>query len=247
MIKIRKDLTGQKFGRLTVIGRAPDYVQSNGRARSMWYCKCDCGNKKITAYDTTNLTTGHTKSCGCYEKEQTSKVQLKRAQARIKQPIVVGDMAICYTAKGEEFYIDSCNLDKISGHNWWITKQGYVTGYVNDRLTLLHRFLTNCDEEHLVDHKNHITWDDRLSNLRICSESENHYNKSMQSNNTSGTVGVSFDKRSGKWRAHISADGKRIELGLYENYDDAVVVRSVAEDKYHKEFSYNNSMKGGVA
>ncbi len=247
MIKVRKDLTGQKFGRLTVIERAPDYVQENGRARSMWYCKCDCGNPKITAYDTTNLTTGHTKSCGCYQVDQNSKAQLKRAQARIKPPIIVGDMAICYTAKGEEFYIDSFNLDRVSGHNWWITKKGYVEGVVCGKNTMLHRYLTNCDDEHLIDHKNHITWDDRLSNLRVCSESENRYNSSMQSNNTSGTIGVSWEKRDKKWRAYISADNKRIELGKFINYEDAVNARQIAEEKYHKEFSYANSMKGGVA
>ena len=59
------DLTGQKFGKLTVIGR--DY--SNKKA-TMWLCLCDCGTKKIV--NGYNLKRGLTKSCGCLQKEVTS-------------------------------------------------------------------------------------------------------------------------------------------------------------------------------
>ena len=40
-----KDMTNMRFERLTVIERAPDRVQENGRRRVMWHCKCDCGNE----------------------------------------------------------------------------------------------------------------------------------------------------------------------------------------------------------
>ena len=58
-----KDLTGQKFNRLTVLYRNGS---SGGKAR--WRCKCDCGNEKdvIGQY----LRNGHTKSCGCLQKEK---------------------------------------------------------------------------------------------------------------------------------------------------------------------------------
>lgn len=57
------DLTGQKFGKLTVIKRAGStkYHCAN------WECLCDCGNKKIISGN--SLTTGKTKSCGCICKE----------------------------------------------------------------------------------------------------------------------------------------------------------------------------------
>lgn len=54
-----EDLTGQKFGMLTVIGRAPN-KSNNVR----WNCICDCGNETIQS--TSHLTSGHTKSCGCF-------------------------------------------------------------------------------------------------------------------------------------------------------------------------------------
>ena len=62
-----KDLTGQKFNKLTVLG--PGKRNSNGQIQ--WECKCDCGN--IVLVTTTYLKSGHTKSCGCFNKEQASK------------------------------------------------------------------------------------------------------------------------------------------------------------------------------
>ena len=57
-----QDLTGQKFNRLTVV----KYL-----SKSKWLCKCDCGNETIVL--TGHLKSGHTKSCGCYRKENTKK------------------------------------------------------------------------------------------------------------------------------------------------------------------------------
>lgn len=48
-------------------------------------------------------------------------------------------------------------------------------------------------------------------------------------------------KKIGKWRARITVDKHTIELGNYDNFDDAVKARKEAEEKYFKEWSYNNS------
>lgn len=58
------DLTGQQFGQLKVLGRAPDYVSSNGRRKIMWHCACDCGNENVVVRGD-DLRSGHTKTCGC--------------------------------------------------------------------------------------------------------------------------------------------------------------------------------------
>ena len=62
----QKDLTGQKFGRLTVLRLVPN--PSVGPRATIWECKCDCGNiRYLEGYD---LRSGNTTSCGCYQKEQ---------------------------------------------------------------------------------------------------------------------------------------------------------------------------------
>ena len=61
-----EDLTGKKFGRLTVMSRA-----KNCKNYAMWNCRCDCGNE--IAVRTSSLKSGHTKSCGCYHRDVVSK------------------------------------------------------------------------------------------------------------------------------------------------------------------------------
>ena len=63
----RIDLTGQKFGRLTVV----DFYGSDKRRESIWRCQCECGN--ITNVLSSNLRKGYTKSCGCLQKEKAGK------------------------------------------------------------------------------------------------------------------------------------------------------------------------------
>lgn len=67
-----RDLTGQKFGRLTVLHR--DTTKPKGHGKPVyWVCQCECGNiKSIYAH---NLTMGKTQSCGCLRKEQLSKLR----------------------------------------------------------------------------------------------------------------------------------------------------------------------------
>lgn len=58
------DLTGQRFGRLTVIEKVPP---KTGSTNARWRCKCDCGNE--TTVLSTTLRRGESTSCGCYRKE----------------------------------------------------------------------------------------------------------------------------------------------------------------------------------
>ena len=68
-----KDLTGQRFGRLTVLERGEDYISPNSKNKKVkWRCKCDCGN--IIEVEATSLKSGATQSCGCLHNELNSKL-----------------------------------------------------------------------------------------------------------------------------------------------------------------------------
>ena len=58
-----KDITGQKFGRLTAI----KYLHNTEANKAVWLCKCDCGN--FVEVVGSNLRSGMTNSCGCYKKD----------------------------------------------------------------------------------------------------------------------------------------------------------------------------------
>lgn len=75
------DLTGKRFGKLTVISRCKDYTSPKGKTYVQWLCQCDCGNK--TKVTTSNLK-GHTKSCGCLNRENTIKRNLTHNLSKIR-------------------------------------------------------------------------------------------------------------------------------------------------------------------
>ncbi len=77
---MKLDLTGQRFGRLTVIEERP----ATTKYKIEWLCKCDCGNYKIVK--TTNLRRGATKSCGCLHDETVkNQAQMYPKDVRIKR------------------------------------------------------------------------------------------------------------------------------------------------------------------
>ena len=114
MINISKlrDLTGQQFGRLTVIKRVEDKVQENGRRRVQWLCQCNCENQTMIVVRGENLKNGSTKSCGCLAKEVRSKIHKKYNQYDLS-----GEYGIGWTSNtNEEFYFDLEDYNKIKNY-----------------------------------------------------------------------------------------------------------------------------------
>ncbi len=68
-------------------------------------------------------------------------------------------------------------------------------------------------------------------------------NHKLFKNNTSGTSGVVWLKKSNLWRSRIEINNKSITLGYYKNKEDAIKARKEAEEKYFGEHSYDNSQK----
>ena len=97
-------------------------------------------------------------------------------------------------------------------------------------------FIQNPENKRCVDHINHDRTNNHILNLRWATHTENSQNISIKSNNTSGTTGVSFYKKTQKWLAHIQADGRNIHLGLFVRIEDAIVARQNAEIYHFGEF-----------
>ena len=95
-----KDHTGERFGRLTVISRADDYIAPNGSKHVCWLCLCDCGNK--TVVDVTQLVGGHTKSCGCLRDETKSNLRHGGRYDRL-YGVLHNMIDRCYNSKGSTF------------------------------------------------------------------------------------------------------------------------------------------------
>ena len=239
MVKVKKDLTGQKFGRLTVIEQVDDYISPKGQHQSQWLCECDCADKTKLVVRGYSLITRGTLSCGCLFKEQCVRNEKNNKKYNVYD--LTGDYGIGYTSKGENFYFDLEDYDKIKNYCWCVDSQGYIkSGNI-----FLHRIIMNSPSVRFdIDHKHgkNTRHDNRKSNLRIATRNQNSMNKERQSNNISGVTGVSYDKSRNKWIARLIFEGK-CHSKRFINFEDAVAQRKEWENTYFGEFSYDNSMR----
>lgn len=237
MVKAKNDLTGQKFGKLTVLYQTDDYVNPQGKHRSRWHCICDCDNEvDVTG---SHLTRGNCISCGCYRGQQIG-IKSKRYNSYK----ILNNITIIYTNKDEEILVDTesfNNIPKIQEICWCINNAGYVVGRDcdNGRNVFLHDIIMqpNFENGEIVDHICGKRFDNRTSELRIASRTQNNQNKRIRSNNTSGVTGVSWSNNRSKWYAQITINGKTKSLGSYKDLKDAIKARLIAEKEYFGDFA----------
>lgn len=154
-----------------------------------------------------------------------------------------GDYGIGYTNNNQEFYFDLEDYDKIKSYCWFKSGRGYIeSNMINKQgariLIKLHRFVMNVEtREIIIDHINRNKVDCRKQNLRKYNQNKNSKNTSLSKNNTSGIIGVSWEKSRQKWKAQIKVNYKAMSLGRYDDKEEAIKARLEAEQKYFGEFS----------
>ncbi len=234
------EIIGKRFGRLIVLDKIKACKETNYRTK--YLCQCDCGNKIFS--ESYKLKSLHTTSCGCYRSETIAERNKKSNTYDLS-----GEYGIGYTSKGEEFYFDLEDYDLIKNYCWHKDGDGYICTTVNKQKIYLHRLILNLDKysKIFVDHRFHNAFDNRKNNLRKCTNTQNVRNSKIQKNNTSGVTGVYWDNNHQGWHSFIHVNNKKISLGVHKDFDYAVKLRKDAEDKYFKDFSYDNSMNGGVS
>lgn len=152
------------------------------------------------------------------------------------------------------------SYDEQTGQFTWLRTigKGYVgavagtphaKGYVNIRIKgvnyLAHRlawlFVHGETPNTQIDHINGDKSDNRISNLRLATNTQNHANRGAQRNSTSGIKGVYWFKPQQKWKAQIQVNGKAIVIGYFANKADAIAARREAERKYQGEFAHEGA------
>ena len=110
----------------------------------------------------------------------------------------------------------------------WRDTHGYAASFITVEAkkthVSMHRLITSCPDGEVVDHINRCKCDNRVENLRTCSQAENNRNITKRKDNTSGATGVRCVSEHGReyWMARINDDdgkkiSKRFNIQMYGN------------------------------
>ncbi len=119
----------------------------------------------------------------------------------------------------------------------YLTSQGYIMIQIAHRAYKAHRlvflYMVGSFPINDTDHINGIKSDNRWSNLRDVTASVNVHNRSKPpTNNNTGVTGVSWSEHHRRWNVRIMVKKRRLSLGYFKNFDDAVKARKDAEIRF---------------
>jgi hypothetical protein len=240
------DLTGQKFGKLTVLGL--DRMEK----RSYWKCICDCGTEKIVPVH--RLKNGETKSCGCLH------VTADLTGRRFGSWTVLG---FSVYMKGQNYWKCTCDCGNEAVVRASNLKDGSstacashnITGKTFGYLTVLRKsnkktprgtyWVCECIcGNNTTVRTTHLT--DGHTRSGGCLHNKENYvdgtciplirSKKIWGSNSSGVRGVCWVRRDKSWDARIWFKGKCYHLGQHKNIKDAASIRKQAEERLFGEF-----------
>lgn len=140
--------------------------------------------------------------------------------------------------------VDDDDFLKISQFKWCYVSYG-KTGYArrmdkNGKTIRMHHMILPFNSGFMVDHINMNGLDNRKSNLRLVTKSQNMMNGGVRKNSTSGYKGVCWNKRFNYWVVNIWKDYKQIHIGSFHNKKEAAKAYNEAAKKYHGEYARLN-------
>lgn len=162
---------------------------------------------------------------------------------RVIRPIrIEGDIAYVTLTRGYVATIDAADVHLVEGCNWCVTKtkaRRYAMRgtEINGKLVrfLMHRVILDVPVGIYVDHREGIGLDNRRSNLRTATPSQNNANAAKRVSNKSGFKGVVL--KHGRYRAQLTIDGHWKNLGQFSTPEEAHEAYWVAAQKFHGEFA----------
>lgn len=154
--------------------------------------------------------------------------------------------------RGKVAIIDSDDLERVSLHKWHTHRgtAGYfyactftaTTNGTRQRI-LLHRYINATPDQYETDHINGDTLDNRKSNLRTATRSQNQHNSKLRKDNKSGYKGVGWHKATMKWRVRINKDGENVFTAYFDDIKDAARAYNTEAFALFGEFAKLNKIK----
>lgn len=215
------DLTGQVFGRLTVLRRAT--ADDRGRPKDAvrhYLCRCSCGREKIV--DGYNLRKGLSTSCGC------KSADTKRGTHIGKHKDIAGQRFGLLTALSfvrRDTWRFACDCGRIvEARTSYVAEQLHKSVTPSCGCLFRASAAKRMTEHHLQDVRGGVS----LSHARRTMAGQ------IRSSNTSGCTGVRVRHNAGgdTYSARIEFGGHSVHLGTFATFDEAVAARKAAEEKY---------------
>lgn len=130
-------------------------------------------------------------------------------------------------SKGKETVVDDEDYDSLNEYSWFSNESGanpyaYRTPWIKGQnksgsVPMHHQILGCIGEGREVDHINGNSLDNRKSNLRYVTRSQNNWNQKGQEGCSSKYKGVAWNKRRGYWEAYIQIENQKCHLGVYQS------------------------------
>lgn len=211
------DLTGERYGRLTVIREAEMMRYPSGIPNRTWECQCDCGN--VIICNTGRLKSGNTKSCGCLRKEIAAKKNYKHGNSKTKLYRIWAEMkgrCLCKTNKAYKNYggrgITVCDewKEDFTAFKTWALSHGYREGLTIERI--------ENDGNYCPDNCKWIPKSEQPKNRRNC-----HY--------------ITFNgetKTLSEWSRELHIDRECVRNKEKELGDGALAIEAILNSPRHK-------------
>ncbi len=199
---------GMRVGQLVLIAEAP-----RREGCRFWLCRCDCGRE--CQVSETHLKTGHTKSCGCFQRKTAQEKAFDLFGRRFDRLEVVGK-----------------EPERFDGVAKWRCRCDCGQECYAEAEYLLRGKTKSCgclqEEQRKLNMEKAIHFVDGTCIEKIACQRE-------IATNTSGHRGV-LQRKNGMWRAYLTFRGKRHDLGTYPSFEEAVKARLEGESTYYEEY-----------
>ena len=172
-----------------------------------------------------------------------SMVGLKWCSVTVAQTTILVKMKQIPLTQSKVTLVEDGDFEFLSQYRWyanlvydkWYARTSMGTGKI-----YMHQLLLRATE---VDHINGDSLDNRRSNLRSATRSQNAANRAKAGGMTSQYKGVSWDKANQKWRSTIMVDYKQVSLGRFESEHDAALAYNIKAFELYGEFAVLNEIE----
>ncbi len=146
------------------------------------------------------------------------------------------EFRICLTW-WEYALIDKDDFYKCYDYCWYLSKRWYVESRIWWKLVKMHRFILNPSKDEFIDHINRDRIDNRKSNLRICTKTENNRNKTHSKRSKTWIKWVYFNKKINKFVVQVTKDRIRYSWWTHSDINSATIAVNKLTYKLHWDFS----------